>query len=713
MAAMNDAIRSRPGLMQQPWSVYAVACLVAMVLILGRAYEWNRAIQAFDGELQPKWSPPSPDKVKEPGERFFLDNDPYYWITYARQMVETGNWRIRYTYADNVPYGREVHWSQCVMWLLVGFGYVRHLCTGEPMVQAIEGASIWVNPFLLVLFTIGFSWLISRRMGVAAGVFFALTFATIPDVDWIFHSFRPGHHGLHVASSLGTVLCLVLGGLGWVTKEPAKIPEGNAGQKLKFFRSLQLMDRREAHCYFMAAGVFTGFGLWIGATVQFFTIGAIAVASVMLAFFMPAHQTSEDADYLPELWRTWGRWAALVGIIFYLIEYFPSHMALRLEVNNPLYVVAVFCVGELMVQITRYRLGIWRGGFVDYLKIAMSALGVAVVPLAVLLGPVQWHNMRDIEMSRLHNFILEFYTYLNFSPKDPLESWFFKSYGILPFFLLGALALTGPHRARLYEWAALWVSFFLSLFTLLLTLWQIRWAGLHAAMSVWLMIVVGHIAWRNVLSVPVGSRRIGIAVVLSGLVLIQAVYFAEREFSNLGDICEGRTVPKEFIDAAMKKHLAEGLRAESQGKPLRVLCEADLAPALYYFGGIPTVTSLYWENLQGLHDAVAFFTDQGDAVARRIASERGLTHIIVSGSDKLPAQFNYVATGDMSITDARPTLLARLYPNRSEAPAWIKLDEGLTQIGRREFLLKQYHGIASLHSLMTIYRLDPSGEGQK
>ena len=691
--------------MARPWFVYLAMCLVVALLVASRAHEWNRAVQDFDSSLQPKWSPLSTEKTNQ---RFFLDNDPYYWVTYARQMIQTGTWRVRYTYADNVPYGRDVHWSQCVMWLLVGFGYVRHLFTGEPMVVAIEGASIWVNPFLLVLFTILFSWLISRRMGVGAGVFFALAFTTLPDIDWAFHPFRPGHHGLHLASSVGTVLCLVLGGLGWTAREQKGVSDRAPDRKLQFFRPLQLMRRKDARRYFMVAGVFTGLGLWIGATVQFFTIGAIAVGSVMLVFFMPAHQAGEDATYIPELWRVWGSCAAIVGTIFYLIEYFPSHMSLRLEVNNPLYIITVFCVGELMVQLTRWRLGDWRASFVNYLKILCPAAGVALVPLAFLCGPAQWHNMRDIQMSRLHNFIMEFYTYFNFQPQKRLETWFFNDYGILPFFLLGAVVLSGPRRTRLYEWAGLWISFFLCLFTLFLTLWQIRWSGLHGAMSVWLMIVVGHIVWRNVLSAPGGQRPIGIAVALSGLVLCQVVYFSSREFSNLRDIRNGKT-PKEFIDAAMKKHLAEGLRAEGRGKPLRIICEPDLAPALYYFGGIQTVTSLYWENVQGLHDATAFFTDQGDAVAKRIARDRGLTHIIVSASNTLPAQFHYIETGDMSIADARSTLLARLYPSRDEAPPWIKLDQNMTAIGRREFSLRQARGVASLNSLMTIYRLQPDG----
>jgi hypothetical protein len=341
------------------------------------------------------------------------------------------------------------------------------------------------------------------------------------------------------------------------------------------------------------------------------------------------------------------------------------------------------------------------------LRIAAAVGGIALVPILFIFGLPQWHNMRDLQMSRLHNFITEFYTYANFRSDGPLRAWFFDDYGILPVFLAGAVALSGRRRTGLYEWAGLWLSFFLCLFSLLLTLWEVRFCGLHAAMSAWLMVIVGHIAWRNFVDAPAANRLLGITVVLSALVLAQGIYFTARQFSMLEDICEGQTVKKEFVDAAMKKHLAEGLRDANRGRPMRAICDPDEAPALYYFGGIPTVTSLYWENLRGVHDAAEFFTDHGDAEARRVATERGLTHVLVTGSDKVAAEFNYIKTGSTDLGEARPTLLARLQPNRLAAPPWIVWDKNLAQIGRRQFSLETDRGTATLNSLMTVYHIEP------
>ena len=706
---MQLALRLTTSLLKRPWLVYLLAGAVVAALVFSRAYEWNRVIKATDRALQPKTSLPL---TKAGDQRFFLDSDAYYWITYARQMVETGQWRVRYTYADNVPYGREVHWSQSVSWMLVAFGYARHLLTGEPMQEAIEGASIWVNPFLFVLFAIGFSWLISRRMGVAAGAFFMLTFVTLPDIHWEFHAFHLGHHGLHVAFSLGTVLCLVLGGLGWVTGREADAPDDGFDRKLKFFRPLQLLDRVKAGRFFAAAGIFTGLGLWIGATVQFFSIGSLAAGVVLLAFFMPSRLTSREAEYVPELWRTWGTWASVVGLAFYLVEYFPSHTAMRLEVNNPVYIIDVFCLGELMAQLTRWRLGRSRAGFFGGLKIVVLAAGAALVPLLVAFGPAQWHNLRDVSMARLHETIVEFYAYqksnAQFNSGDQFSSWFFNHYGILPFFLAGALALLVSRRTKLQAWTASWISLWLCVFSLFLTLWQIRWAGLHAVLSVWLMIMVGHIAWGNVLSLPAARRPAGFVILLSALVLGQGVCFAVKDFLRLTELRNGRVIVAQYVDAAMKKYLALGLRAESQGKPMRVICDPEIAPFLYYFGGIPTVTSYYWENAQGLHDATAFFSDTGDAVARRIAKERRLTHVIVPANGRLQNIFSLIETGTMNANAAPPTLAMRLSSNPAGLPPWIKLDVGLTRIGRQEFNLTTAGGIFSLVGQVTVFRLESS-----
>lgn len=684
-----------------PSLLLATVCGVAVVHVFASAILWDRALQSFDEALQPV---PASAGRDGSSRRFYLDNDPYYWISYAHEMAATGNWRIRYTHIDNVPFGREVHWSQSVSWLLVLFGYVRHVWAGEPMEQAIEGAAIWVNPVLYVLVTVGFSWLISRRMGVVAGVIFAGTFVTLRDVNWSFHPFHLGHHGLHVTCSLGAILCLVLGGLGWVRRE-SFTSGGESSSRMKFFCPLGLPNRATARKYFAAAGVFTGLGLWIGATVQFFSIAALATGSVLLTFFVPKQLTDAQTDYVPELWRTWTVSAVIVGTFFYLIEYFPSHLAMRLEVNHPLYALSLVCIGELMVRLTRWKIGVRPIRGSGRWWIALAAVGAALVPVLMLAGPVAWYKVRDPEMIRLHSFISEFFGFVKFYAHEEPHEVLFRAYGIVPLFLIGALLLSGPGHTTLYEWAALWLSFFVSLFFLVLMWWQVRWGWHYAVLSIWLMVVVGHVAWRNALSPyrkPLG--RILLAL-LTLTVLVQAVLFAGRGYVDLAAIRNRTSVKSDLIDAVMMKNLGQGLAAPAQNHTFRFICEADLTPVLYYIAGIPSVTSYYWENVEGLHAATQFFADHGEANARRVAQERGLTHVLVSASEETPAIFNYLKTGNASVANARPTLLERLRRGGAGVPSWLELDYELSKVGQRRFELSQRSGKIPFDSRIRVYRI--------
>src|SRR5689334_6326671 len=90
----------------------------AIAYVCYNAWAWDRAAKTVDAGFRELARTATNER---PGG-IYLDNDSYYWLSYARRMANGENWRIRYTYADNTPYGRPVHWSQSVSWLLVLFG---------------------------------------------------------------------------------------------------------------------------------------------------------------------------------------------------------------------------------------------------------------------------------------------------------------------------------------------------------------------------------------------------------------------------------------------------------------------------------------------------------------------------------------------------------------------------------------------------------------
>jgi hypothetical protein len=340
----------------------------------------------------------------------------------------------------------------------------------------------------------------------------------------------------------------------------------------------------------------------------------------------------------------------------------------------------------------------------DWLWISVAAVGLALVPMLITLGPAAWYNVRDPEMIRLHNFITEFFTYRKFHPHEPLESWF-RTNGVLPLFLIGAVLLSGSQRLQLHDWAALWFSSFFCFFFMLLAMWQNRWTWHYGAMSVWLTVIVGHIAWRNVLAARGKRFPVELVAIGSAVVLIQAIFFAAREYINVSEIRSREFLATEMLDAVMKKNLAQGLGAMNREQNFRFICEPDLSPALYYFGGIRSVTSYYWENVEGLHSATEFFDDLGDAAAHRVARERGLTHVLVSADPEVPVMFSYIKTGKSSTQATRPTLLERLRRGGIGIPSWMELDPDLTRIGQQHFELVTAAGKAPWESRFRVYRI--------
>ena len=108
-------------------------------------------------------------------------------------------------------------------------------------------------------------------------------------------------------------------------------------------------DRREARFWFTASAVCGGLGLWIGSTQQCVCIGALGAGSVLGALlFARSSKHTETYRFEPELWRHWARVGAGTSLIFYLIEYFPAHMEVHLEVNHPIISLGWLGAGEIM-----------------------------------------------------------------------------------------------------------------------------------------------------------------------------------------------------------------------------------------------------------------------------------------------------------------------------------------------------------------------------
>ncbi|HEY4283815.1 MAG TPA: hypothetical protein VGM62_12190 [Chthoniobacterales bacterium] len=659
----------------------ALLALAAVVFVIWDAFAWSRAANIVDSGFREL-------AAVHPSERpggLFLDNDSYYWLSYATRIGLGETWRVRQTFADNAPYGRSVHWSQSVSWLLVGLGKARQTVTAESWTIALERAAVWLNPLLLLALSCGLGWALWRRVGALPAGFLMIYLVSLGDVGWAFQPLRPGHQSLHCLLGLAMVAAMALSGAGWV-----RVERSEAARATNYvIRPLQLPSASEARACFFISGVFAALSLWVSAVVTEALLLALFAGAISMAVFSsPFLGGDNHFDIRPKYWRLWGWTAGIGSFALYLVEYFPKNLSLfRLEVNGPLYSVAVIAMGEAMYQFLRARRVTSHRRVLAYLTAIGCVFIAALVPLAIFFGPQSWHALRDPEMRRFHYFIEEFYSIRRFARSNPILM-FLNNLGFIPFFMVLAVGLVAIRKLPWMEWPAVWLSFAVTVGTLALGCIQIRWLGLYATMNAWLAVIVGVCAWR-VLSDRVPDRLlrpVGITVCL--VLLIQPVIFMTRRCHQVNDIIYQRTVPKNLVNLAMNKRLALAFRA-AVGPGARVMAEPDFAPQLHYFADSQAVASFYWENLEGLHAATSFFSDSEGETARKIAFERGLTYVVVQEGNRLQNYFYYYATGKLDLDASAKTLAARLMGSEFALPEWLQTTPSLQRLSGQLYIYRE------------------------
>ncbi|MBU1693905.1 MAG: hypothetical protein KKC51_08060, partial [Verrucomicrobia bacterium] len=579
-----------------------ICLILGMGFVAGISIGWNKAVGTYESYFQPA---PGAPPLPEIHGRIFLDHDAYHWISYAREMARTGAWRIRHTKIDNAPFGRPVHWSQSISWLLVGAGWLRHRLTGEPMDAAIEAGALWIGPVQLVVLIGIVGLLIYRRMGAVPSGIWMLSMAAMGNIYWIFQTLKPDHHGLQLGFVLGSLVSLIFGGLGWVnvtaSRERKELRDSGAAahgaglQVEPWFIPLELPGMKSARCSFAASGVLGGLGLWTGATVQLVGIGVIAMSALLLVIFMPSEvrdRKGETVSYQPGLWRLWALTGAVTSLALYLVEYFPAHMEMRLEANHPLYALAWLCTGEILMLFSGWKLKVWPFRRADIVRLLLFSAGATVLPVLLVAGPSDWHYLRTPLCWRISQFIVEGWSLTKFAGERTIPL-LIAGMGVLPVFLLAAPWLASSGRTSLYEWAVLWMSFVPAFVYLIAGFMQIRWMSLYSGMITWLMVPVLTVLWRN--STRQGWPKTLLKPVMA-ILIVQAIALGCLQVDELRQISRGRTLRNDLVTRILERYFVIGLAALNTDGKMRVLTEMDFAVPLYYFSGIPGIASYYWEN---------------------------------------------------------------------------------------------------------------------
>lgn len=661
------------------------------------AWHTDRSARAFDSRGVP---PNTISGLTEP--RFFIDNDAYAWMAHTRDLMASGDWRIRHTFMDNAPYGRDMHWSHLLIWTLRGMATAIMAFTGWPAARAVELAGVWVMPLFQFLFLSLAFVVLNRKLGwIPAGLFCGLVL-TLDGLSAGFYPLHPDHHGLQLCATLFSFICLQLGGMGWAQ---SKTPNPSASPNMTF-RSFVLPTFPEARRWFIAAGVFGGLALWLGATVWLFALAVIALAALVAtpAFFHPA---GTGIRYVPALWRWWAGSGILAGACFYLLEYAPHSFAMRLEVNHPLYWLCWLGVAEgLRFAGKGNSICFWKNRRPsDWILAAIGVLAASTLPLLVLFGPADWHQMNNLLLQRLHaGFIDEFHSGWPAIRAQPI-SYFVSRMGILPAMAIAWLmtrARSKSHPAPTE--APLRSAFAFSGLFFLLTLFQMRWGYFLAGGLLWFGIL-----FLVQLAESAPNRR-WLAYLAAAALLANVMVAAGIRLRSENAAATAERIPPAWAHASLTKRIVLQWGLAAGTNQWRMVGMAADAPALYYFSGIQAVASLYWENAAGWQAESDFFADAPSAeLALRITRERGLTHALVPAKDGFAQLYFKIKHGRPPPNLDSPLLAKRLaFPGTDPLPNWIQLDDPLTAIASRQYAVHTPYGLTGYSSPSHVYRLAPN-----
>jgi len=600
----------------RPWQMVLLGLVIAMcaAFVVVQAQLVDKRLT----RVSRQWVLQEHAQTGPPDSRILPDIaiDGYKWITYARQMAASGEWRLRWTNTDNAPQGRPVRWNSGLAWLLIGLGWLQHAATGASLDASIERMAIWAGPLELIFFISLISWLTAKRMGAAAGMLIAAGMLGSALFHEGFLPAYPDHHGLIAAAALGTTLGVVFMGWGWV---------GSRGEAAPAMP--QSLQRAQGGAWIAAA--FTGLGFWVSALSQGVLIAFIAIAAVLsTAIFGPAALRLKSCVFQPATWRTWGRVSAAVALGFYLLETFPSLPRLQLEVNHPLYALSLWALGEWLAivlpcvaarRLPEHPLPFVRNVVIWSLLGAMPALLLAIFSSKV-------HAALDPFQINLHKHIYEFRSFASL-PGFGHDLW----PSLLPVALIIGIALLllvlNPESAAPQRGAILAVTTVGLLFVGMF-FYQIRWAP--NAGSVLLALIP--VLWWSLVPLPVLRNRAWLRSCLLALATLALGYFYPKyRLSSILPVRDGElTVPsQEEARHLLLRDIAEWIKRRSPGRELTFLSSPSATLITTYFGQAKGIGTLYWENTAGLKAAAYMLGSLDEQESFRLIKERGVTHIIL------------------------------------------------------------------------------------
>ncbi len=630
-----------------------LAALVAVWLGLTfLAFSHARLIREYlvmVGELGLRGSAAPDTPLGQPVPAFAADAQT--WIRHALTLSEGEQSRLRFTSIDNAPFGREVHWNSAWGWLIAWGGKLEHWANNTPLPRATERMAIWINPFVLSVLMIIISFWTAKRAGLFAGIIIAAGMLGHPRIYEGFFPAYVDHHGVLTVSVLGMFLGALFMGAGWWTKD------GLGGG---FLPASPDLARRGA----VASAISGALGMWVSAASVLPPIAVVGSAGLVSVILFGRRALVRGEAFDPECWRLWGRVGGGLSFAFYLLEYFPNHLGLRMEANHPFYSLAWWGAGEIIARIA----SLWLDGgkinrrFLDR-RFLVPLAAVALAPATILIGGSRVFVVADPFLSDLHKFYIQ-----EFLPLwVPLKGVGWQSLlGILvlenlPFLTGLVLAIVAWKRLPV---AVLFAVIAIAVVTSMAWI-QSRWLLNSSACQIGLGVLLASMGFRRL--PPRWGWLVGLP--LAAALLLPQPF--ERISAAKNDLAARRVSPKD-ANSALSRDVARVIRASQPQGEVVLLTSPNSSTAVGYFGRFKTLGTLYWENNDGLKAAGAILSASSDEEAAQLIRKHKVTHIAMISEENFVEPYFRLLKGGNDLEGFKKSFGYKILFARV-IPAWLQM----------------------------------------
>jgi tetratricopeptide (TPR) repeat protein len=577
--------------------------------------------------------------------------DAQTWVRHALSLLEGNDLRLRFTQIDNAPAGREVHWNSAWAWSIALAGKLEHWVTGQPLPQAVERATLWLPSVVLIVFSLGLALWSTRRGGAATGVFVAFA---LPGSSRIFEGFFPGyvdHHGLLSVAVVGLSLGAFFMGAGWVRSQ-------SDGQ------DVLPGDLSEAKRAATASALWGAFGMWVSAASSIPPIAIIGAAGFLALIVVGRTvQNGKTAGFQPDIWRRWGNVGAITSFGFYLLEYAPSHIGLRLESNHPLYSLAWWGAGNLIAEVGGLWLGRTWPSKVSLRKLVLPLCAVLAPAVVFVVAKERVFVVMDPFLANLHNtYIQEFMPIWKTLKSGGWELAFhLLVLDNAPLLCAMLLAVLCRRRVQVWLWFGVVAVLLFSALAAIQARWLLNAAGCQTALAAFLVFLWtrGRVAWKQ------------IAVASAAIAILYGYSFYSRISGGLDDLRVRRVSPRD-AQSALNRDIAAALRATQPSGDIVMLSSPNSSTAIGYYGRFKTLGTLYWENNEGLKAAAQILSARSEDEAAKLIKAHGVTHLAILSEENFISQYFELLNPSAKPDELKQSFGHRLFADKV-FPVWLRM----------------------------------------